>query len=454
MNPTVLSILVVLALILIEALFVASEIALVSLREGQVKRLAESGKRGAVVARLVHDPNRFLATVQIGVTLTSLLSSAYGAITLSDRAKSRLVDAGMPSGLAGFLGFVGVTVVISFVTLVIGELAPKRIALQRTERVARTVAPFLSGMSQLCRPVIWLLSACTNGVVRVFGGDPDLNREGMSENELRLMVANQESLSGDERELIDDVFAAGDRQLREVLVPRTEVAFLDAEMPVREALRVVADLAHSRYPVTDGSQDNVVGFVHVRDMVTSALADGDGDDEVRAVRVRDLVRPVKLVPATKQVLPALSEMRREAIHMAIVVDEYGGTAGIVTLEDLVEELIGDIRDEYDVGRAQVTRLNDGVLEVDGLINLDDFADETGLALPDGPYETLAGFVVARLGHLPKIGETVTLDGRRLAVSELDGRRVSRVRITPARADGGADPNPRASSVDPAPASAS
>jgi putative hemolysin len=450
MNPTILSVLVVLALIVIEALFVASEIALVSLRDAQVRALAESGKRGAVVARLVRDPNRFLATVQIGVTLTSLLSSAYGAITLSARAKSALVDAGVPNGLAGFLGFVGVTVVISFVTLVIGELAPKRLALQRTEGVARIVAPFLSGMSQLCRPIIWLLSVCTNGVVRIFGGDPDLNREGVSENELRLMVANQESLSGDERELIDDVFEAGDRQLREVLVPRTEVAFLEADMPVREALRIVAELAHSRYPVTDGSQDNVVGFVHVRDMVASALA---GDDAL-AVRVRELVRPVKMVPATKQVLPALSEMRREAIHLAIVVDEYGGTAGIVTLEDLVEELIGDIRDEYDVGRAQVTRLNDGVLEVDGLINLDDFADETGLALPDGPYETLAGFVVARLGHLPKVGETVTLDGVRLTVVELDGRRVARLRITPARPDGGAEANTRANSVDPAPASAS
>jgi putative hemolysin len=453
MNPTVLSVLVVLALIVIEALFVASEIALVSLREGQIKALAASGRRGAVVARLVRDPNQFLATVQIGVTLTSLLSSAYGALTLSARAKSALVDdTGLPAGLAGFIGVVGVTLVISFVTLVIGELAPKRLALQRTEGVARTVAPFLSGMSALCRPIIWLLSVCTNGVVRIFGGDPGVNRERMSEDELRIMVASQETLSGDERELIEEVFAAGDRQLREVLVPRTEVAFLEADMPVRDALAAVAHLAHSRYPVTDGSQDNVVGFVHVRDMVAPALASDPGAEH--AVRVRELVRPVKLLPATKQVLSALSEMRREAIHLAIVVDEYGGTAGIVTLEDLVEELIGDIRDEYDVRTTQVTRLTGGVLDVDGLINLDDFADETGLALPDGPYETLAGYVVARLGHLPKIGETVTLDRLRLAVTELDGRRVSRVRISPVAVDAATDADKRSNSTDPAPASAS
>jgi putative hemolysin len=440
MNPTLVSILVVLALILVEALFVASEIALVSLREGQIETLAASGKRGTVVARLVRDPNRFLATVQIGVTLTALLSSAYGAITLSESAKRELVRAGLSSGLAGFVGIVGVTLVISFVTLVIGELAPKRLALQRAEGVAVAVAPFLSGMAQLCRPIIWLLSACTNGVVRIFGGDPEMRREKMTEGELRLMVAAQDSLTGTERELIDEVFAVGDRQLREVLVPRTEVAFIDAAMPAGDALRLVANYPHSRYPVFEGSQDNVVGFIHVRDLLSPALA---GEDK----RVGDLCRPAKLLPASKQVLAALAEMRDESAHLAIVVDEYGGTAGIVTLEDLVEELVGDIRDEYDDSASQITRLKDGDLELDGLINLDDLADETGLRLPDGPYETVAGYVVARLGHLPQVGESVRLDGHTLIVIELDGRRVARVRVSALERDQAVDvdaePNPEA-----------
>jgi putative hemolysin len=420
-NPTIVSCLVVLALILLEALFVASEIALVSLREGQLQSLAASGKRGGVVARLVGDPNRFLATVQIGVTLTALLSSAYGATTLSESAKRALIHAGLGSGLAGFVGLVGVTMIISFVTLVIGELAPKRLALQRPEATAKAVAPFLQGMARICRPVIWLLSVCTDGVVRLFGGNPAIGRDQVSEAELRQLVASADTLSNDERRLINDVFGAGDRQLREVLVPRTEVVFLDGTVPVGEAATMIGRSPHSRYPVIDGSSDNIVGFVHVRDLLAP-------DAARRAVRVIDLVRPVIFLPETKHVLSALSEMRRDSFHLAIVLDEYGGTAGIVTLEDLLEEVIGDIRDEYDVARARVTKLRNGELELDGLINLDDFHEETGVELTDGPYETLAGYIVACLGRLPAVGDQVAFDGLRLIVHMMDGRRISRVRL--------------------------
>jgi putative hemolysin len=421
-NPTVVSCIVVLALILVEALFVASEIALVSLREGQLKALPSSGRRGAVVARLVADPNRFLATVQIGVTLTALLSSAYGATTLSQSAKRALERAGMTSGLAGFIGLVGVTMIISFVTLVIGELAPKRLALQRAASTAKAVAPFLQGMSRICRPVIWLLSVCTDGVVRLFGGDPAAAREQVTEQELRQMVASTETLTTDERRLIDEVFGAGERQLREVLVPRTEVAFLDGATSLAEAAELIRTSPHSRYPVTDQSADNVIGFVHVRDLLGPDAAE-------RADRVAGLVRPVIFLPGTKHVLAALSEMRRDSFHLAIVVDEYGGTAGIVTLEDLVEELVGDIRDEYDVARVQVTRLRGGDLELDGLINLDDFEEETGVKLADGPYETLAGYIMARLGRVAEAGDRVAFDELSLTVHAMDGRRISRVRLS-------------------------
>ena len=436
MNPTLLSVLVVLCLILVEAIFVASEIALVSLREGQVEALAQQGRRGQVVAKLVRDQNRWLATVQIGVTLAALLSSAYGAITLSESAKKGLISAGMSKGFAGFVGIVGVTLAITFVTLVVGELAPKRLALQRAEPVATAVAPFLNRMSAVCRPIIWLLSVCTNGVVRLFGGDPGIDRERISEEELRHMVAGHDTLSKNERQLIADVFGAGDRQLREVLVPRTEVTFLDADTPIRQAARIAASNPHSRYPVIDGSADNVIGFVHVRDFLDPELA-------TRSIRLEEIARPVKMLPATKQVLAALSEMRAESMHLAIVVDEYGGTAGIVTLEDLIEELIGDIQDEYDIGQAGTTRLLGGVMEVDGLLNLDDFAEETSIVLPNGAYETAAGYIVSVLGRMPTIGDEVTTAGvvqaensddetpheYRLRVIELDGRRIDRIRIT-------------------------
>jgi putative hemolysin len=421
-NSTIVSCLVVLALILVEALFVASEIALVSLREGQLQALAASGRRGATVARLVGNPNRFLATVQIGVTLTALLSSAYGATTLSEDAKRELVRLGLNSAVAGFVGLVGVTMIISFVTLVIGELAPKRLALQRAEATSLAVAPFLQGMARLVRPVIWLLSVCTDGVVRLFGGDPAAAREQVSEEELRQLVASTETLTSDERRLIDEIFGAGDRQLREVLVPRTEVVFLDGAMPLADAAALIGRRPHSRYPVIDGSSDNIIGFVHVRDLLAP-------DAEERGSRVTDLARPVIFLPETKIVLSALSEMRRDSFHLAIVLDEYGGTAGIVTLEDLVEEVIGDISDEYDVARARVTRLRNGDLELDGLINLEDFHDETGIELTDGPYETLAGYIMAVLGRVPSVGDQVTFDGLRLTVHAMDGRRISRVRLS-------------------------
>ncbi len=415
---------IVLALIVIEGLFVGSEIALVSLRESQVHKIAGRGRAGAAVARLVSDPNRFLAVAQIGVTLTALLSSAYGAITLSETAKEALIEhTGLSSGLAGFIGVVGVTLIISYVTLVVGELAPKRIGLQRAEGTAQLVAPFLDRMASISRPLIWLLSKSTDLVVQLLGGDPGTSREEITAEEVRALVAGNKEITEDERQLIEEVFAAGGRQLREVLVPRTEVQFLDAATPVSKAARLAVGSPHSRFPVYRESHDEVVGFVHVRDLFDPALAE-------RSLPISDFMRPVKFLPASKSVLSVLSEMRNEGHHLAIVIDEYGGTAGIVTLEDLVEELIGDIRDEYDVEDAQARRLHGGAVEVDGLLNMDGFVAETGIELPEGPYETVAGCFIAALGRIPEVGEAVEAAGHRLTVIGMDGRRISRIRVTP------------------------
>jgi putative hemolysin len=209
------------------------------------------------------------------------------------------------------------------------------------------------------------------------------------------------------------------------MVPRTEVEFLDATMPAYKAARVVVELPHSRYPVFRESQDDVIGFVHIRDILAPDVAD-------RGIRLEDLARPVLMLPGSKRVLPAMFEMRADGAHLAIVVDEYGGTAGIVTLEDLVEELVGDIRDEYDADEPE-QRLASGDLVVDGLLNIEDFADETGVELPEGPYETVAGFVMAELGRLPEVGEKVETGPLVLTVAELDGRRASRIAVT--RAEG-------------------
>ncbi len=423
MSDTWVNVALVLVFILIGGVFAATELALVSLREGQAKALAGRGRRGERVARLVEDPNRFLAAVQVGVTLAGFLSAAFGAARLAVPVSDLLADAGMSTGASDTVALVLVTLVISYFSLVFSELAPKRLALQRPEGIALAFAPALDRIASLSRPVIWLLSKSTDVVVRLLGGDPKSQGAPITEEELRDMVAAHESLTKDERKLIDDVFAAGERQLREVMLPRTEVAFLDAGMTLQRALRETAEQPHSRYPVAGTSQDDVIGFLHVRDLMVPA-------SNARGLRVADVAREVKMLPASKKVLPAMSEMRREGHHMAIVVDEYGGTAGIVTLEDLIEEVIGDIRDEYDVNEGDPLEIRGGEVEADGLLHLDEVRTVTGVSLPDGPYETLAGYVMATLGHVPRQGEAVEVDGHRLEVSELDGRRIARVRVTP------------------------
>src|SRR5690606_436926 len=284
------------------------------------------------------------------------------------------------------------------------------------------------------RPLVRLLSGSADLVVRLSGGDASALREELTAERMRALIAENTQLTADERALIGEVFAAGERPLREVLVPRTEVVFLDADLPVPAAARIAARSPHSRFPVCRGSHDEVAGFVHIRDLLVpdppgAPAASADGQ-EAAEVRVGDLVRPLIFLPSSKRVLPVLSEMRREGCHLAIVMDEYGGVAGIVTLEDLMEELIGDIRDEYDVQDAQARRLHGGVVEVDGLLNLDDFAAETGIRLPAGPYETVAGHIMAALRRVPAVGDSVEAGGRRLAVARMDGRRVARVRVMP------------------------
>jgi putative hemolysin len=415
---------VVLVLILIGALFVATEIALVSLRESQIKALGERGRRGRRVLQLSQSPNRFLAAAQIGVTFAGFLSAAFGESRISSKhLEPWLREHGVSEGYAGVLSLVLITLVIAYVAIVLGELVPKRFGLQRAEGVALTLAPFVDRVARITRPAIWLFSKSTDAVVRVMGLDPNKGREAISEEELRDLVAAHESLTKDERKLIDDVFSSGERQLREVMVPRTEVEFLDAAMTVTKAAKIVAESTHSRFPVVRGSHDDVAGFVHVRDLIHTAPA------ARRTTRLTDIVREVALFPETRKVLSALSEMRRQGQHIAVVMDEYGGTAGIVTLEDLIEEVIGDIRDEYDVEPDDAVRLGGGDIEVEALLNLDEFCEQTGLPLPDGPYETVGGYVMAVLGRLPKVGDAVELEGAKLKVTAMDGRRVERVLVT-------------------------
>jgi putative hemolysin len=436
MDSVWLNIGLILIFVLVGGAFAGAEIAIVSLRESQVRSIAERGRRGSRLARLVADPNRYLAALQVGVTLAGFLSAAFGATALSGPLAEWLVGLGMAEGFATALALVVVTIAISYVSLVLGELAPKRLALQRAEKVALIAASPVDRVATLFRPLIWLLSRSTDVLVRLFGGDPKASGETISSEELRDLVAAHEALGSDERRLINDVFNARDRQISEVMVPRTEVEFLEASMTVSKAAKLVADTSRSRYPVIGRDTDDVVGFVHVRDLLRSTQKGG------RATTVGDISRQVLHMPGSKKVLIALSEMRRGHHHLAIVADEYGGTDGIVTLEDLIEEVIGDIRDEYD-DQPEISRRTGSEVDVDGLLNLDDFAEETGVELPDGPYETVAGYVLSELGRLPLVGDQVRAGEHLLTVTAMDGRRIERLHVSPApeaESDSEADPD--------------
>ncbi|WP_127480068.1 hemolysin family protein [Nocardioides pantholopis] len=417
-SGTAVDILLVIAFILMGGVFAATEIALVSLRVGQVDRLDSEGGRGAAVARLARDPNRFLSAVQIGVTVAGFFSAAFGASTLAPQFAPTFESLGLPA--AETVSLVVTTLVVSYLSLVLGELVPKRLALQRSVGFARILAPPLGRFATVMTPVIWLLSISTNALVRLLGGNPDATNEEIDEEELRGLISGHQGIPAEEREIVEDVFAAGDRSVKEVMRPRGDVVFLEGAMTLAEAARVLARQPYTRFPITGRDFDDILGYLHLRDVL------GHGEDHEHTVA--DLRREVLLLPATNRVLPSLNRMRRDGVHLAVVVDEYGGTDGIVTLEDLVEELVGDIRDEYDESAPPPSLEPGEELTVEGSLSIEDFADRTGIELEDGPYETVAGYLLERLERMAAQGDRVAVDGVVLEVAEVVDHRITRVAV--------------------------
>jgi putative hemolysin len=411
--------------VLVGGLFAGTEMALVSLREGQVRQIEASGERGQRIGRLVRDPNQFLSAVQVGVTVAGFFSSAYGAATLAPDLAPVLVGWGLAPGVADTAALVLMTLLIAYLSLVLGELVPKRLAMQRAVGFTKVLAPPLNVFAKLMRPVIALLSVSTNAVVRLLGGDPHADREAMSPEELRVVLEGHEGLLPYNRRILADVFRAGERRINEVMRPRPDVEFLAGDLTVAEAAEKVAGGTHSRYPVTGRSVDDIVGFVHIRDLLQAHLA---GDHERR---LGELARPMMSVPATNHVLPTLATMRQAKQQVVLVVDEYGGTDGIATVEDLVEEIVGEIYDEYDAGaEPEDSTLHRGeAIIVDGSLIVQELEDLVGREVPDGPYETVGGLVVSRLGRLAEGGEVVHIAGLRLEVLSVGDHRVERVQVS-------------------------
>ena len=422
MNDLALNIALVVVFVLVGGVFAATEMALVTLRESQINAIAARGKRGQKVAGLARNPNTFLSAVQIGVTVAGFASAAYGATSIAPSVAPLIESWGADPGLALTIATLILTLLIAYLSLVLGELVPKRLAIQRNAQFAYVVAPVLDGFAKVMRPVIWLLSVSTNALVRLLGGDPHKTGEEMTDEEVRDIVASHEGLPEDERRILEDVLSLRERQLSEVMRPRPDVTSLDDSARIGEAISAVHELPFSRYPVADTSIDDIVGFVHVRDLFEAA-ADA-------AAPLSSIVRPIPYFPSTARVLPTLTKMRAEGHQIAVVVDEYGGTDGIVTLEDLVEEVVGEIFDEYDDAVAPV-----GDREIiDGRLNLQDFSEATGITLPRGASDTVAGFVTEQLGRLAVVGDTIDVDGATIQVTAMDRRRIAEVRVTPREAE--------------------
>ena len=405
-------------LVLLNAFFAGSELALVSLREGQLQRLEQQSATGAALARLARDPNRFFATIQIGITLAGFLASAAAAVSLAEPLEDPL---GFLGGAARPASIILVTLVLAYVTLVFGELAPKRIAMQRAERWGLLVARPLAAVATFTRPAVWLLSRSTDVAVRLLGGDPSRQREEVTSEELRELVASQLSFSATQRLIIDGAFEVSQRTLLEVVRPRPDVFVLDSEQPASVALQELIDSGHSRAPVArDHNLDRVVGAVHLRDLI----AGGDRP-------TGELVAELCVFPDGIGVLDALHEMQTKRIQLALVVDEHGGAVGIVTMEDLVEEIVGEIYDESDRDVAPIHPESDGALTLSGRFPVHDLPDIGVYDVPDGEYATVAGLVLDQLGRIPdRAGDRVEIAGRVFEVTEVTGHAITEVRISP------------------------
>ena len=407
------------ALILLNAFFVAGEYALVTARRTKMQELAEKGDRRArAVLRIVADPPRFIAAMQLGVTATSL-----GIGALGEHALAKAFDPIVASAIAVVFAFL----VITFLHVVIGELVPKGLALGYSERTALAVSTPVRGFFVLFKPLIWVLQRSSEVILRALGLQPPGGEmEVYSEAELRMLLSRsteEGELEPQEQEMIYKVFDFADKEVSAVMVPRPEVVALSIDLPPEEALAAVIESPYTRYPVYRETLDDIVGILHVRDLF-SAL----NDRGLHSVRLDQILRPAHMVPETKDLAAMLTEFRRTNQHMAIVVDEYGAMQGIVTLEDLLEEIVGEIEDEFDLPDESVERLEDGRIRIHGTFPIDDFNEQFERSLPIEDYHTVGGFVFGLLGRQPEQGDEVEGDGCRFKVLEVEGSRIERLEV--------------------------
>jgi putative hemolysin len=420
---------VIVVLTLFEAVFVASEIALVTMRRTRIDQLVEEGDPAARrVKRLVAQPGRFLAVTQIGLTFLGFLASAYAAVNLTASLQAAFKATALPilSTSAEVLALVIVTLLLSLFTIVFGELVPKSLALAHTERFALRLSGFIEILLRLLGPLVAVLTAVTTNVARMLGAG-DQAQGVMSTEELSILVergGEQGILEAEEEQMIQAVIELSDQRVHEVMVPRIATVTLPATATMEEAIDVVIDEGHSRIPVYEETIDEIIGILYAKDLLP-ILRNVDSERP----SLRSILRTPVFVPESMSVDDLLHEFQRRKVHIAIVLDEYGGTAGLVTIEDLLEEIVGEIQDEYDEEEPLIVRLSEDEARVDGRADVDDLADlfDTNLGLEDADeYDTVGGLIYHRIGGVPKPGDQVLVDGLTLTVETTDGRRVGKV----------------------------
>ncbi len=413
-------ILLILFLVLLNAFFAASEIAVISSRRVKIQRLKEEGNTAAaVLLKLIDDPSLFLATIQVGITFAGFLASATAAVGLSKGLTQLLISIGLPSALSKTLGVFFVTILISYITLIFGELAPKRLAMQWSEKLALKVARPIDFIAKVTSPITRFLTFSTNLIVRIFGGNPKQPLKEVTEDEIRFYIAEHRTLPAEEKSMIEGVFNFGDQVVRQVMVPRTEIVYLHVSHTVKQALDKICNINFSAFPVYLKDYDDIVGIVRLRDIVSQALINQEE-------KITEIMSPVLFVPETKPTVALLKEFRMKGSVMAIVVDEYGGTAGLVTKGDLVDEIIGDVIQEERLIRK--TPHGDWLVEGDTPIHDVFEALDLKRVKSNSEYETIAGFMLERLGHLPEEGETVQWEGYSFQVKDMGATRINRLLI--------------------------
>lgn len=429
----ILKIIILFALILVNAFFAMSEIAVISLNDNKIDKMAESGdKKAKQIKKLTESTSSFLSTIQIGVTLAGFLTSATAAqsfaVLLSEALSRTNIVNVVPIGVISGVSTVLITLIMAYFNLVLGELVPKKIAMQKPEKVSFAVVPILLFVAKITRPAVKLLSFSTNGVVRLLGLDPHADEEVVTEEEIRMMVdvGGEKGVIEDvQKEMIDNIFEFDDIDVADIMTHRTDMVSIDVEEKLSDAVNLSIENGFSRIPVYEEDQDNIIGVIYIKDFLQFV-----GSPLPKNKSIRDIMREAYYVPETKKCGELFSEMTEKRVQMAVAVDEYGGTAGIVTLEDLLESIVGNIQDEYDRESEEISIIDEKTFTIDGITDIEEVEELIGKTFPDGDYDTLGGYIISVLGFLPQDGEMneVQFENIKFTVLNVEERRIGKIRV--------------------------